>query len=96
MNIDKTIIFNVDDKNVIVADLQTPVRKQFEILDAYRQELADIAIKYEMAQTAVNVKVLQMQEIVRQITAPPKQEPVAPAPVQEALPVVPEVPAANE
>lgn len=83
MNIDKTVVFTVDDKSIVVADLNAALRKQFEILDAYRQELADIAIKYEMANTAVQVKSLQMQEIVRQTLNPPKQP--------EA-----EVPAANE
>ena len=72
MNIDKTIVFTVDDKSIVVADLSAALRKQFEILDAYRQELADIAIKYEMANTAVQVKTLQMQEIVRQTLNPPK------------------------
>lgn len=74
MNIDKTTIFNVDDKNVIVADLPAPVRRQFDILDSFKQELADIAIKYEMASMAVNVKTLQLQEVVRQILNPPQPE----------------------
>lgn len=72
MNIDKTVVFTVDDKSIIIADLNAALRKQFEILDAYRQELANTAIKYEMANTAVQVKTMQMQEIVRQSLNPPK------------------------
>lgn len=85
MNIDKTVVFTVDDKSIIVADLDAALRKQFEILDAYRQELANIAIKYEMANTAVQVKMMQLQEIIRQKLNPPK----APDEVTEA-------PASNE
>lgn len=83
MQIDKTVVFTVDDKRIIIADLQDSLRKQFEIFDAYRQELADLAIKYEMASTAVKVKELQLQEIVRQVMAPAK-------------PPEAEVPVANE
>ncbi len=82
MNIDKTIVFAVDDKSIVVADLNAALRKQFEIFDAYRQELADIAIKYEMANTATRVKMLEMQEILQQALNPPK-----PAPVEAEAPV---------
>lgn len=74
MNIDKTVIFTVDDKNVAVADLPAALRKQFEVLDAFRQELADITIRYEMVNMAINVKTMQLQEVVRQLTAPAKPE----------------------
>ena len=82
MNIDKTVTFAVDDKTVAVADLPAGLRKQFEVLDAFRQELADITVRYEMVNLAINVKTMQLQEIIRQLTAPkaePKTETEQPA-----------------
>lgn len=72
MNIEKTTIFTVDDKTIVVADLNTGLRKQFELYDAFRQELADRAVQFEMANTAVTVKQMQLQEIIRQTLNPPK------------------------
>ena len=80
ITIEKTVFFAVDGKQVPVAELPMPVRKHFELLDAFRQEQADASVKLAMANTAVQVKTLELQEIVKKIIAP-----VEPASNGEAL-----------
>ena len=65
MNIDKTVTFKVDDKTVQIADLAAPIRKQFEVFDAYRQTMLDAALAYEMANAAVTYKTLELQKLIR-------------------------------
>jgi hypothetical protein len=84
MNIEKTVSVVIDDKTVLVADLPMPIRKQYEVLDAFRQRNLEDAVKYEMSAMAVNIKTLQLSELVRQHVNPPK-----PVPAEE-------VPPANE
>lgn len=70
MNIEKTLTFIVDEKPYAVAELPMAIRKQFEVLDAYRQRQTDLSIDLSMANTAVTVKVMELQELIRQINAP--------------------------
>lgn len=74
MIIEKTTTFKVDNTDVKVADLPAPLRKQFELFDAFRQELAHAAVKFEMANTAVTLKQIQLQDIIRQTMNPPKAD----------------------
>ena len=76
MNIDKTVIFTVDGTNIKVSDLNGDLRRQFELYDAYRQEFLNVQIKHEMANTAVQVKHLQLQEIIRKSMLTPSADTV--------------------
>lgn len=86
MNIEKTTILSVDGKNISVAELPMPVRKQVELFDAFREEQAKDAIKLEMSTMAVNVKQLQLQEIVRTMLNPVPVERAATPAEPEAAP----------
>lgn len=70
ITIEKTVFFAVDGKQIPIAELPMPVRKHFELLDAFRQEAANAGVKLAMANTAVQVKTLELQEVVRKIIAP--------------------------
>lgn len=59
-------MFTVDGVPVFVAGLPAEIGKQFEIFDAFREELSAIAIKFEMATMATNWKKLQLEETIRQ------------------------------
>lgn len=85
MNIDKTFYFTVDGKAVNVSDLPVAIRKQIEIYDAFREECAKDSIKFEMSSMALNVKTLQVQEIIRKWLNPEtdKQTDSAPAVSEE-------------
>lgn len=69
MSIEKTVIFNVDNKTIMVADLPTPLRKQFELYDEFRERQHQDAINLELSTMATNVKQLQLQELVRKVLA---------------------------
>lgn len=77
ITVDKTMFFPIDGKQISVSELPMPVRKQFDLLDAFRQEQYDAGVKLQMANIAVQVKTLELHEIVRKIVSP--AEPVAPA-----------------
>lgn len=70
MKTEQTTTFAVDDKQYAVAELPMPIRKQFEVLDAYRQRQTDLSIDLSMANTSVTVKIMELQELIRQLTAP--------------------------
>lgn len=71
MDIEKTTNFRVDGKDVKVSDLPAPLRKQFDLFDAFRQELAHAAVKFEMANAAVNLKQMQLEQIIKQMMSTP-------------------------
>lgn len=69
MQVEKTQIINVDDRNFLVRDLPPNVQRSVELFDAIRQRQMDITVELEMATAAVNVYTVKLQEVVRQLSA---------------------------
>ncbi len=79
MKLEKTQMLTVDGVPVFVAGLPAELRQQFEIFDAFREELSDIAVKFEMATMAANLKRLQLEEAIRQWKKHAESQAVMPA-----------------
>ena len=78
MQVEKTTVFNVDGKPILVSELPLQIQKQFQYLDAFRQEHSDLTIKLGMATLAVQVKTMELHETISKLIAPaPKAEEAA-------------------